>query len=81
MLHTENGVNKYVRGCYFGDINETDIGCKLDPTLTNVHNATCDVCHNEHYCNGAKEKQNLWKLSELALFIGLALWLNDGNWH
>lgn len=80
-LHTENGVNKYVRGCYFGDINETDIGCKLDPTLTNVHNATCDVCDNENYCNGAQLKKKLLQMPILALFVALAHWLNEGNWQ
>ncbi|XP_064551344.1 UPAR/Ly6 domain-containing protein CG9338 [Drosophila montana] len=76
----ENGVNKFVRGCYFGEVNETEIGCKLDPTLIAVQNASCHVCDNENYCNGADHPQvHLWQLPALALYLLAARWLQGGQ--
>lgn len=80
----ENGVSKYVRGCYFGEVNETDIGCKLDPTLIAVQNASCHVCNNENYCNGADQLtmmgERAWQLPAMALFIAAAQLLRHGQW-
>ncbi|EDW12756.1 hypothetical protein AWZ03_008733 [Drosophila navojoa] len=76
----ENGVKKVVRACYFGEVNETEIGCKLDPTLTSVQNASCHVCNNENFCNGATQPElDVWKLPALALFIVAAQWLRAGQ--
>ncbi|XP_034472862.1 uncharacterized protein LOC117780435 [Drosophila innubila] len=78
----ENGVIKFVRGCYFGEVNETDIGCKLDPTLTAVQNASCHVCDNENYCNGADQlTTRAWKLPAfgICIVIAAAQLLNGGQ--
>ncbi|EDW03263.1 uncharacterized protein LOC6561550 [Drosophila grimshawi] len=76
----ENGVQKFVRGCYFGEVNETDIGCKLDPTLIAVQNASCHVCDNENFCNGAVQMEgNVWKLPALALFLAASQLLRAGQ--
>ncbi|KAH8391927.1 hypothetical protein KR215_009610, partial [Drosophila sulfurigaster] len=71
----ENGVSKFVRGCYFGEVNETDIGCKLDPTLTAVQNASCHVCNNENFCNAAIQMatRETWKLPALGFLIATTL--------
>ncbi|ALC40326.1 CG31675, partial [Drosophila busckii] len=71
----ENGVSKYVRGCYFGEVNETEIGCKLDPTLIGVKNSSCHVCSNENFCNTASHIWSQWPALTLALFICAALLL------
>nr|XP_016930252.1 uncharacterized protein LOC108009985 [Drosophila suzukii] len=69
-IFKENGVRKIVRGCYFGDVNATDVGCKMDPTLTAVQNSSCYVCDNENYCNGAEGPVDKWKIfGSLVLFL------------
>ncbi|XP_017022452.1 UPAR/Ly6 domain-containing protein bero [Drosophila kikkawai] len=72
----ENGVRKIVRGCYFGEVNATDVGCRMDPTLTAVQNATCHVCDNENYCNAADAVQrnpvDMWKIASSILLFLLA---------
>ncbi|XP_030383174.1 uncharacterized protein LOC115630670 [Scaptodrosophila lebanonensis] len=68
----EHGVQKFVRGCYFGDVNETDIGCRLDPSLVAVQDASCHVCYNENYCNGGESRTHEgieWKMLSLFVFI------------
>ncbi|XP_022231644.1 uncharacterized protein LOC111080372 [Drosophila obscura] len=69
----ENGVLKIVRGCYFGDVNATDMWCKMDPTLTAVNNASCHVCDNLNYCNAAEaigvNQVETWKLISLIVFL------------
>jgi len=70
FVFAENGVRKIVRGCYFGDVNATDVGCKMDPTLTAVQNSSCYVCDNENYCNGAEGPVDKWKIfGSLVLFL------------
>ncbi|XP_017043675.1 uncharacterized protein LOC108089791 [Drosophila ficusphila] len=66
----ENGVRKIVRGCYFGEVNATDVWCKMDPTLTAVQNASCHVCDDEDYCNGAESAVDKWRiLASLLMFL------------
>ncbi|EDW76412.2 uncharacterized protein Dwil_GK15445 [Drosophila willistoni] len=66
----ENGIWKYVRGCYFGDVNETDIWCRMDPTLTAVQNASCHVCNDENYCNGvSQEVGDSWRILTFLMVV------------
>lgn len=75
LISLENGVRKIVRGCFFGEVNATDVGCKMDPTLTAVQNVSCHVCDDENFCNGAEavigwDGLDKWKLfSSLVLFL------------
>lgn len=67
----ENGVRKIVRGCYFGEVNATDVWCKMDPTLSAVQNSSCHVCDSENYCNGSENHPvDKWKIfGSLVLFL------------
>ncbi|KAH8262720.1 UPAR/Ly6 domain-containing protein CG9338 [Drosophila bipectinata] len=71
----ENGVRKIVRGCFFGEVNATDVGCKMDPTLTAVQNVSCHVCDNENFCNGAEAVIGWNGLDKWKLFSSLVLFL------
>ncbi|XP_037960293.1 uncharacterized protein LOC119689526 [Teleopsis dalmanni] len=77
-VYKEHGVQKTVRSCFFGDVNDTAMGCRLDPMLTSVEEISCHVCDNENYCNRAKELHQHPAIlaATLASFIFFAKILN-----
>ncbi|XP_065357409.1 UPAR/Ly6 domain-containing protein bero [Calliphora vicina] len=52
-IYKEYKVLKYVRSCYFGDVNDTEIGCRMDPSMMDFQDVQCFVCENDNYCNNA----------------------------
>ncbi|XP_061396661.1 uncharacterized protein LOC133332272 [Musca vetustissima] len=58
-----------VRTCYFGDISQTDKGCKLNPTDLLSSQLSCDVCAGE-LCNGSTSMMPV--LMTIVVFFGLA---------
>ena len=53
LFISEYKVLKYVRSCYFGDVNDTKIGCRMDPSMMDYQDVQCFVCDNENFCNNA----------------------------
>uniref|UniRef100_A0A0K8VB58 Uncharacterized protein n=1 Tax=Bactrocera latifrons TaxID=174628 RepID=A0A0K8VB58_BACLA len=39
------------RSCFFGDMDDTDSGCQLDPATEQAEPVSCNVCDTEDFCN------------------------------
>ncbi|XP_075153316.1 UPAR/Ly6 domain-containing protein bero [Haematobia irritans] len=57
-VYKEHSVTKYIRSCYFGDVNDTDTGCRMDPSMIDIHDVQCYVCDEEDYCNAASRNHD-----------------------
>uniref|UniRef100_A0A1B0AUN4 Uncharacterized protein n=1 Tax=Glossina palpalis gambiensis TaxID=67801 RepID=A0A1B0AUN4_9MUSC len=63
-LYTERGIQKIMRHCFFGNINDTEAGCRTDPSLMSVQELGCYVCDDDNYCNKANNRydfKNNWQ--------------------
>ncbi|KAI8125345.1 hypothetical protein CVS40_4386 [Lucilia cuprina] len=70
-IYKEYKVLKYVRSCYFGDVNDTEIGCRMDPSMMDFQDVQCFVCDNENFCNKAWNNKVVsnYLLKYLSIFI------------
>ncbi|XP_061396633.1 uncharacterized protein LOC133332261 [Musca vetustissima] len=78
-IYKEHSVVKYIRSCYYGDVNDTSIGCRMDPSMADVQDVRCYVCDDDDYCNAAplKSHPNWWSIfGSLLMFILTAKILN-----
>ncbi|XP_039952518.1 uncharacterized protein LOC120769539 [Bactrocera tryoni] len=46
------GDPQVIRGCFYGDVSNTQSGCQADPSLPFVKQLACDIC-TENLCNGS----------------------------
>ncbi|XP_017490167.1 PREDICTED: uncharacterized protein LOC108378379 [Rhagoletis zephyria] len=65
-----SGMQRIERSCFFGDVNDTVIGCQLDPTLDEAEAISCHICDNEDFCNHSNQPQ-AWP--QYLVVIGFAL--------
>lgn len=56
------------RNCFFGDMNDTDRGCQLDPTVEQADPISCDVCDTEDFCNHSSQLKAWPQYLAIALF-------------
>ncbi|XP_013119461.1 uncharacterized protein LOC106096321 [Stomoxys calcitrans] len=80
-VYKEHSVTKYIRSCYYGDVNDTDTGCLMDPSLMDVQDVECFVCADD-FCNTAawNGPQKGWSsLCTLLMFVLMAKILNMKN--
>ncbi|XP_073826601.1 UPAR/Ly6 domain-containing protein bero [Musca autumnalis] len=79
-VYKEHSVTKYIRSCYYGDTNNTEVGCRMDPTMAEVHDVRCYVCDDEDYCNKAapfNSHTNWWSIfGSFLMFVLTAKILN-----
>lgn len=79
-IYKENKTFKYVRTCYFGEVNETEIGCRMDPSAMDLTDVQCFVCNDANFCNTAHSNivigDNLAKFFTLFIFVVMAKLLN-----
>ncbi|KAM8716777.1 hypothetical protein ACLKA7_003620 [Drosophila subpalustris] len=68
-LESVVGQPQIMRSCYFGDINNIQLGCQADPALSFVRQLGCDVCTKDE-CNGSASLAPL--AGAILLFLGLA---------
>ncbi|XP_039501234.1 uncharacterized protein LOC120457803 [Drosophila santomea] len=63
------GNPQIVRSCYFGNIDDTKVGCQTDPSLTINKLLSCEVCTKDE-CNGSSSLAPI--AGVILLFLGLA---------
>ncbi|EDW89988.1 uncharacterized protein LOC6529271 [Drosophila yakuba] len=63
------GNPQIVRSCYFGNIDDTKVGCQTDPSLTINKLLSCEVCTKDE-CNGSSSLAPI--AGVILLFFGLA---------
>ncbi|XP_053958756.1 uncharacterized protein LOC128863560 [Anastrepha ludens] len=67
------GHPQIVRACYFGDVSNTQSGCRPDPSLPFVSQLSCDVCTG-NLCNGSSATAPI--AAAIVLFFALARMLS-----